>query len=132
MEKHEGKVPESFEDLEAHLVLDKTASVVMSQGFGHPAFPVDTHIHRLAYRWGLSNGKNVVQTENDLKSLQFRHWNKLHLQIILFGREYCPARGHVPSDCPICNWAGIKKRLDAEQKKNASKKKVSKKSKKKS
>lgn len=134
LEKHEGKVPESFEDLEALPgVGHKTASVVMSQGFGHPAFPVDTHIHRLAYRWGLSNGKNVVQTESDLKkAFHSDTWNKLHLQIIFFGREYCPARGHVPSDCPICNWAGIKKRLDAEQKKHASKKKVSKKSKKKS
>ena len=134
LEKHDGKVPESFEDLEALPgVGHKTASVVMSQGFGHPAFPVDTHIHRLAYRWGLSNGKNVVQTETDLKkAFSSDTWNKLHLQIIFFGREYCPARGHIPSDCPICNWAGIKKRLNAEQKKNASKKNVSKKSKKKS
>lgn len=105
VEKHGGKVPESFEALEALPgVGHKTASVVMSQAFGHPAFPVDTHIHRLAARWGLSNGKNVVQTERDLKGVfPESSWNKLHLQIIYFGRQYCPARGHKPEVCPICS-----------------------------
>ena len=95
MEKHNGKVPENFEDLEAFpSVGHKTASVVMSQAFGFPAFPVDTHIHRLMYRWGLSNGKNVETTEKDAKRLfPKKLWNKLHLQIIYYGREYCPARG---------------------------------------
>lgn len=95
VEKHGGEVPASFEELEAlPAVGHKTASVVMSQAFGHPAFPVDTHIHRLMYRWGLSNGKNVVQTEKDAKRLFPRElWNKLHLQIIFYGREYSPARG---------------------------------------
>jgi len=82
---------------------------VMAQGFGHPAFPVDTHIHRLAHRWALSTGKNVVQTEKDLKRLFPKEtWNKLHLQIIFFGREYCPARGHDPLVCPICSVYGRK------------------------
>ena len=118
-EKHNDIVPDNYEDLEALPgVGHKTASVVMSQSFGHPAFPVDTHIHRLAYRWGLSNGKNVVQTEKDLKRLfPKEQWNDLHIQIILFGREHCPARGHKPEHCPICSWAGIKKRLQAETKK---------------
>ena len=81
----------------------KTASVVMAQAFGVPAFPVDTHIHRCAKRWGLSNGKNVVQTEKDLKALFPKSsWNKLHLQIIFFARKYCPARGHIQAQCPIC------------------------------
>ncbi|MEK0420486.1 MAG: endonuclease III [Bacteroidetes bacterium] len=104
IEKHNGKVPESFEALEAlPAVGHKTASVVMSQAFGHPAFPVDTHIHRLAQRWKLSSGKNVEQTEKDLKRLFPKEtWNKLHLQIIFFGRKYCPARGHKAEDCPIC------------------------------
>ncbi len=104
MEKHGGKVPESFEDLEAlPSVGHKTASVVMSQAFGWPAFPVDTHIHRLATRWGLTSGKNVEQTERDLKAIFPENtWNKLHLQIIYFGREYCPARGHKVEQCPIC------------------------------
>lgn len=108
VEKHGGKVPESFEALEALPgVGHKTASVVMSQAFGHPAFPVDTHIHRLAARWGLSNGKSVEQTERDLKMIFPKNtWNKLHLQIIFFGRQYCPARGHQPEKCPICSWAG--------------------------
>jgi endonuclease-3 len=84
----------------------KTASVVMAQAFGQPAFPVDTHIHRLAWRWGLSNGKSVEQTECDLKRIFPReHWNKLHLQIIYFGREYCPALRHDFAKCPICSWA---------------------------
>ena len=104
IEQHGGQVPESFEALEAlPSVGHKTASVVMSQAFGHPAFPVDTHIHRLATRWKLSNGKNVQQTEKDLKRLfPMNTWNKLHLQIIFFGRQYCPARGHKVEECPIC------------------------------
>ncbi|MCE7922098.1 MAG: endonuclease III [Haliscomenobacteraceae bacterium CHB4] len=106
-EKHGGRVPESFEDLEKLPgVGHKTASVVMSQAFGHPAFPVDTHIHRLAARWGLSSGKSVEQTERDLKAIFPENtWNKLHLQIIYFGRQYCPARGHQQEKCPICSWA---------------------------
>ncbi len=109
VEQHGGKVPETFEQLEALPgVGHKTASVVMSQAFGVPAFPVDTHIHRLAMRWGLSNGKNVVQTERDLKALFPKEsWNKLHLQIIYFGREHCPARGHNPEICPICSKYGV-------------------------
>lgn len=95
IEKHNGKVPQNYKDLEAlPAVGHKTASVVMSQAFGIPAFPVDTHIHRLLYRWGLTNGKNVVQTEKDAKRLFPEElWNKLHLQIIFYGREYSPARG---------------------------------------
>jgi endonuclease-3 len=110
VEKHDGEVPESFTALEALPgVGHKTASVVMAQAFGHPAFPVDTHIHRLAARWGLSKAKNVVMTENDLKKLFPKDsWNKLHLQIIFFGREYCPARGHKKDDCPICSLYGVK------------------------
>jgi endonuclease-3 len=110
LQKHGGIVPNDFEALEALPgVGHKTASVVMSQGFGVPAFPVDTHIHRLAWRWGLSEGKNVVQTENDLKAVfPKKSWNRLHLQIIYFGREYCPARGHDPSKCPICSKFGRK------------------------
>ena len=113
IEQHNGQVPESFEALEALPgVGHKTASVVMSQAFGHPAFPVDTHIHRLAYRWGLSNGKNVTQTEKDLKKLfPMETWNKIHLQIIYFGREHCPARGHTFSSCPICSLYGRKSLL---------------------
>ena len=107
--KHKGKVPANFEDLEALPgVGHKTASVVMAQAFGIPAFPVDTHIHRLAQRWGLSNGKSVVQTEKDLKRIFAENqWNKLHLQIIYFGREYCPARNHEPEDCPLCSKVGV-------------------------
>jgi len=114
--ENEGRVPESFDGLEALPgVGHKTASVVMSQGFGHPAFPVDTHIHRLAARWGLSSGKNVVQTERDLKALfPEETWNRLHLQIIYFGREHCPARGHDLSSCAICGWAATKTRARAE------------------
>jgi len=99
-----GKVPESFEELEKLPgVGHKTASVVMSQGFGHPAFPVDTHIHRLAQRWGLTSGKNVVQTEKDLKNIfPKKSWNKLHLQIIFYGREYCKARSCFGLSCKIC------------------------------
>jgi len=109
-EKYNGTVPSTFEELEAlPAVGHKTASVVMSQAFGYPAFPVDTHIHRLAYRWGLSSGKNVVQTEKDLKRLFPEDtWNRLHLQIIFFGREHCPARGHDPNICPICSVVGRK------------------------
>ena len=108
MNKHQGRVPANFEDLEALPgVGHKTASVVMSQAFGVPAFPVDTHIHRLAQRWGLTSGKNVEQTEKDLKKLfPEAIWNKLHLQIIFFGREYCPARSHVKENCPICKIIG--------------------------
>lgn len=104
MERFEGQVPQSFEELESLPgVGHKTASVVMSQAFGVPAFPVDTHIHRLATRWGLTNGKNVEQTEKDCKRLfPERLWNKLHLQIIFYGREYCPARGHKLENCVIC------------------------------
>ena len=104
IENHGGKVPETFEDLEKLPgVGHKTASVVMSQGFGHPAFPVDTHIHRLAQRWELTNGKNVVQTESDLKRLfPKKFWNKLHLQIIYYGREYCKARECYGLTCKIC------------------------------
>lgn len=110
IEKYNGEVPQSFEDLELLPgVGHKTASVVMSQAFGVPAFPVDTHIHRLAQRWKLTNGKNVEQTEKDLKRLfPEQLWNKLHLQIIFYGREYCPARGHIVEKCPICNRVGKK------------------------
>jgi endonuclease III len=110
IDKHKGEVPQSFEELEALPgVGHKTASVVMSQAFGVPAFPIDTHIFRLATRWGLSDGKNVEKTEKDLKALFPKNiWNKLHLQIIFFGREYCPARGHDPSVCPICSQYGVK------------------------
>jgi endonuclease-3 len=110
IEKYDGQVPATFDDLESLPgVGHKTASVVMSQAFGVPAFPVDTHIHRLAYRWTLSTGKSVKKTEEDLKKLFPKEtWNKLHLQIIFFGREYCPARGHDPHQCPICNKYGRK------------------------
>ena len=110
LEQYDGEVPQTFEALEALPgVGHKTASVVMAQAFGVPAFPVDTHIHRLAYRWTLSTGKNVEKTEADLKRLFPKEkWNKLHLQIIFFGREYCPARGHDPHSCPICSKYGRK------------------------
>jgi len=110
MDQYEGKVPADMAALETLPgVGHKTASVVMAQAFGVPAFPVDTHIHRLAYRWGLSTGKNVVKTESDLKRLFPKEiWNALHLQIIFFGREYCPARGHDPFACPICSKYGRK------------------------
>jgi endonuclease III len=102
---HAGQVPQTFEELEALPgVGHKTASVVMAQAFGVPAFPVDTHIHRLLTRWKLTNGKNVTQTETDAKRLfPMEKWNTLHLQIIFFGREHCPARGHDPALCPICS-----------------------------
>ncbi|MEM9488169.1 MAG: endonuclease III [Myxococcota bacterium] len=116
VEEHNGQVPADFAALEALPgVGHKTASVVMAQAFGIPAFPVDTHIHRLAGRWGLSQAKNVTQTENDLKKLFPRDcWNALHLQIIYFGREHCPARGHDLTQCPICSWAATKKRIREE------------------
>ncbi|MEC8241316.1 MAG: endonuclease III [Planctomycetota bacterium] len=104
MSQHAGDVPGTFEELEALPgVGHKTASVVMAQAFGHPAFPVDTHIHRLAQRWGLSKGENVVQTEKDLKRLFPENcWNRLHLQIIFYGREHCTARGCDGTQCEIC------------------------------
>ncbi|MCZ2129658.1 MAG: endonuclease III [Bacteroidia bacterium] len=110
IDKYDGNVPNQINLLEELPgVGHKTASVIMSQAFGVPAFPVDTHIHRLAWRWGLSNGKSVTQTENDLKRLIPKElWNKAHLQIIYFGRTFCPARGHNPRTCPICNFAGRK------------------------
>jgi endonuclease III len=105
VEQHGGEVPQTFEALEAlPAVGHKTASVVMTQAFGHPAFPVDTHIHRLAFRWGLSIGKSVEQTERDLKRLIPQDkWAKAHLQFIYFGRKYCPARAHIWQHCPICS-----------------------------
>lgn len=106
VDDYKGQVPNTFEALEALPgVGHKTASVVMAQGFGKPAFPVDTHIHRCAERWGLSNGKSVEQTEKDLKRLfPKKEWIKLHLQIIYFARAFCPARQHKVSECPICSW----------------------------
>lgn len=111
-----GEVLPDWEFLESLAgVGHKTASVVMAQAFGVPAFPVDTHIHRLAQRWGLSTGKNVVQTEKDLKAVFPKDtWNRRHLQIIYFGREYCPALRHDMAACPICSWAATKKRMNAE------------------
>lgn len=119
VERHGGEVPRTLEELEALPgVGHKTASVVMAQAFGEPAFPVDTHIHRLAARWGLSNGTTVERTERDLRRIFPRDaWNRLHLQIIYFGREYCPAVGHDLSSCPICSWAATKKRAELEQRK---------------
>ena len=109
--KHRGQVPGSFEELEALPgVGHKTASVVMCHAFGKPAFPVDTHIHRLAERWGLSDGRSVEQTERDLKALfPESAWERLHLQMIGFGREHCPALRHDPAQCPICSWAAPKR-----------------------
>jgi endonuclease-3 len=116
VERHGGQVPKTFEELEALPgVGHKTASVVMAQAFGVPAFPVDTHVHRLAARWGLSDGSSVVRTERDLKALFPQPlWNSLHLRIIYFGREHCPARGHDLASCPICSWAATKKRIREE------------------
>ena len=107
-ENHNGNVPDNFEDLEKLPgVGHKTASVVMSQAFGHPAFAVDTHVHRCMYRWGLTSGKNVVQTEKDAKRLFPKEkWSKLHLQIIFYGREYCPARNFKIINCPITSVVG--------------------------
>jgi endonuclease-3 len=114
---HGGEVPQSFEELEALPgVGHKTASVVMVQAFGKPAFPVDTHIHRLAARWGLSRGRSVEQTERDLKKLfPEQSWGRIHLQMIYFGRRYCPARGHDLASCPICSWAASKARIRQER-----------------
>ncbi len=124
VEQYHGEVPQQFEALEALPgVGHKTASVVISQAFGQPAFPVDTHIHRLAWRWGLSTGKSVEKTEADLKKVFPKEkWNKLHLQIIFFGRQYCPARGHNPYQCPICSVHGRKelfKEFDRQAQKNS-------------
>jgi endonuclease-3 len=107
VDRHGGEVPRSFEELEALPGIGhKSASVVMVQAFGVPAFPVDTHIHRLAGRWRLSPARNVAETERDLKALYPKAaWGGLHLQFIYFGREHCPARGHRASECPICSWA---------------------------
>lgn len=118
-----GKVIPDWDFLESLAgVGHKTASVVMAQGFGIPAFPVDTHIHRLAWRWGLSDGKSVEKTERDLKAVFPKEtWIRRHMQIIYFGREYCPARGHDSMACPICSWAGVKSRLQSETKKKATK-----------
>ena len=125
-EQHGGQVPADWDALEALPgVGHKTASVVMAQAFGVPAFPVDTHIHRLAARWGLSNGSSVEKTERDLKALWPRErWNALHLQIIFFGREHCPARGHDLETCPICSWAATKKRKLEEKRGLPAKKKA--------
>ena len=119
IEKYNGKVPKSFEDLEKLPgVGHKTASVVMSQGFGYPAFPIDTHIHRLAQRWGLTNGKSVEQTEKDLKRLFPKNkWNKLHLQIIYYGREYCKARDCFGVTCKICKTCYPKRKKPIKTKK---------------
>jgi endonuclease-3 len=116
LDVHAGQVPADFDALEALPgVGHKTASVVMSQAFGIPAFPIDTHIHRLAARWRLSDGSTVERTEADLKRLFPRDtWNRRHLQIIYFGREHCPARGHDLSQCSICGWAASKQRMRAE------------------
>jgi endonuclease-3 len=115
--EHGGQVPRDLDALERLPgVGHKTASVVMAQAFGEPAFPVDTHIHRLAWRWGLSAGTSVEQTERDLVGAFPReHWNKLHLQLIHFGRAFCPARQHVPAACPICSWAMSSKRRNEEE-----------------
>ena len=119
VKKFKGKVPESFEELEKLPgVGHKTASVVMSQGFGHPAFPVDTHIHRLAQRWGLTNGKNVVQTEKDLKNIfPKKSWNKLHLQIIFYGRQHCQARSCYGLECEICKICNPRRKMPIKTKK---------------
>ncbi len=120
LERHDGVVPDDIDALEALPgVGHKTASVVMCQAFNRPAFPVDTHIHRLAARWGLSDGKNVVKTEADLKKLFPEDtWIRRHLQIIYFGREHCQARGHDLSQCPICGWAATKKRISEESRRS--------------
>jgi endonuclease-3 len=116
VERHGGLVPDSFEELEALPgVGHKTASVVMVQAFGRPAFPIDTHIHRLAARWGLSSGRSVAHTERDLKKLYApEDWGRIHLQLIHFGRGYCPARGHDLASCPICSWAASRARIARE------------------
>jgi endonuclease-3 len=116
LDEHGGSVPRDLAALERLPgVGHKTASVVMAQAFSVPSFPVDTHIHRLAWRWGLSSGRSVEQTERDLRrKFPAEHWNKLHLQIIHFGRTFCPAVRHVVADCPICQWAMSKARAAAE------------------
>ncbi|MDX2092675.1 MAG: endonuclease III [Kofleriaceae bacterium] len=121
--QHGGDVPKDIDALEQLPgVGHKTASVVMVQAFGQPAFPVDTHIHRLAGRWQLSRARNVLEVERDLKAVfPKERWHDLHLQMIYFGRQYCPARGHVPSECPICSWAMSKARAAAEEKQGLSK-----------
>jgi endonuclease-3 len=126
VDEHGGRVPAALDELEKLPgVGHKTASVVLVQAFGEPAFPVDTHIHRLAARWGLSTGRNVVQTERDLKKLFPRErWGAVHLQIIYFGREHCPAVGHDPAACPICSWAAPKSRIAAEKRARARTKKA--------
>ncbi|HEX9942377.1 MAG TPA: endonuclease III [Thermoanaerobaculia bacterium] len=120
VERHGGRVPRTLEDLEALPgVGHKTASVVLNQAFGLPAFPVDTHIHRLAARWGLSSGRNVEATERDLKRVfPEKSWGKVHLQIIYFGRRHCPALYHDLDACPICSWAASKKRKEEERRRN--------------
>ncbi|MEM1451128.1 MAG: endonuclease III [Planctomycetota bacterium] len=120
VQDHGGEVPRDLEALEALPgVGHKTASVVMAQSFGVPAFPVDTHIHRLAARWGLSRGTTVERTERDLKAVfPEETWSKVHLQIIFFGREHCPARFHDLSTCPICSWAATKKRAQDEKRRD--------------
>jgi endonuclease-3 len=117
VEEHGGRVPDSFDALEALPgVGHKTASVVISQAFGRPAFPVDTHIHRLAARWGLSNGRSVVHTERNLKRVfPEEAWGDVHLQMIYFGREHCPALRHDLATCPICSWAASKARIARER-----------------
>lgn len=123
IDRHAGAVPDNMaalEDLPG--VGHKTASVVMSQAFHQPAFAIDTHIHRLAGRWQLSRARNVEEVERDLKAIFPRdRWNTLHLQIIYFGRSYCPARNHVPAHCPICSWAMSRARADAERRQGLSK-----------
>jgi len=116
LERHGGQVPDDMESLEALPgVGHKTASVVLVQAFGQPAFPVDTHIHRLSGRWGLSRARNVVEVERDLKRLfAVEDWGKIHLQMILFGRAHCPARGHDFEECPICSWAASRARIARE------------------
>lgn len=118
---HGGEVPRTLHELEALPgVGHKTASVVLNQAFGLTAFPVDTHIHRLAARWGLSSGRSVEQTERDLKKVfPEESWGKVHLQIIYFGRQYCPALYHDLDGCPICSWAASKKRKEEEMRRNA-------------
>ena len=119
VEKYLGNIPTRLEELEALPgVGHKTASVMMIQAFNTPAFPVDTHIHRLMYRWGLSSGQSVVQTERDAKKIfPEKLWSKLHLQMIYFGREHCPARGHNPLACPLCSRLGMKSRMEIRLKK---------------
>ncbi|MFM1873714.1 MAG: DNA-(apurinic or apyrimidinic site) lyase [Planctomycetota bacterium] len=123
LDEHGGEVPADFAALERLPgVGHKTASVVMAQAFGVPAFPVDTHIHRLAWRWGLSDGSSVERTERDLKKLFApERWNDAHLQIIFFGRSHCPAVGHQPTECPICSWAMSRAKITAEHRRRARK-----------